>query len=228
MLVLAIDLTTLATAEGSSGYAYWINREFELGIDEADIAQVGTFRAFAALPQARSFFARAHLEPALSQQIEEVIDAVDPLDPRMLRSLLPVPGAVESVQTLAARQQILYVTRRPRGLEQVSRAWLQRAGFPHAERLFFCQSDAEKWLHATSEAEAEEAILLLDSQFFPMVAAYRQFCRQLPDQARRSQGRAALLVFGQMQIPVGNTTPLPVHSCPDWSAVATAQASASI
>ncbi len=227
-MVVAIDLTTLATSEDSGGYAYWINREFELGIAEPELAQLTTFHEFAALPQARGFFARARLEPALSQQIEEVIDHVDPLHPVLLRSLLPREHAIAGVQALAAEHQILYLTRRPRTREDITRAWLKRYEFPYAERLYMCQSEAEKWLHATHEAEPDEAILLIDSQVAPMLMAYRQFCQYLPDQARWSRGRVALLAFSQAPESWKSATPVPVYPFSAWNALPTIRATASI
>ena len=227
-MMFAIDLTTLATSEDSGGYAHWINREFELGIDESELAQLTTFHEFAALPLARGFFARARVEPALSRQIEEVIDRVDPLHPLFLQSLLPREDAVAGVQALAAEHQIVYLTRRPRTREDITRAWLHRSGFPHAQRLFFCQSDAEKWLHAARSAEADEAIVLIDSQVSPMLAAYRQFCLHVPDLARWSRGRIALLAFGRAPELTRSATPVPVYPFPAWKALPTIQAIASI
>lgn len=227
-MVFAIDLTTIATTENSGGYARFLNREFELGIEEADLARADTFRDFASLPQARRFFERAKCEPALSQQIEEIIDGVDPLHPIMLQALLPRAGAVAGVRSLADDQPIIYVTRRPHSCAQITQAWLQQHGFPACDSIYYCQNEAEKWLHALHEATENEAMVLIDCQVAGLIAGYRQFCQSLPDQARRLQGRSALFAFGWTQFPPSVSPPFPLYPCPDWSAIATGRAISTI
>lgn len=101
------DLSTIATTENRSGYGHFLNRE------ETELERVSTFRDVAALPQARRFFSRTQPALTLSQQVEAIIDGVDPLHPLILQTLLPRAGAVEDVQSLTQDQIIDYVTRWP-------------------------------------------------------------------------------------------------------------------
>lgn len=214
--MIAIDFTTISTVENSAAYAWFINREFELDIAPHVLEQLETFRDFATLPQAAPFFARARIEPALSAQIEEVIDAVDFAHPLLLRKLRPVPGAPAAVTELASTHHLVYVTRRPYTNESAMRAWLEQHDFPVAS-LYFCQSDAEKWLRASYGA-GEEEIILIDNQASG-IAAYRQFCGRLPEEARRFQKRSVLLAFASQQ--VRSTLPFPTYPLSSWEDVRT-------
>lgn len=220
--MIAIDLTTLATRENSPAYAWFVNREFELGVEEQKLEQLESFSDFAALPQVASFFARAQRDLRLSEQIEEVIDQVDNANPLLLRKLVPAPGSIESVRELSAIQRLIYVTRRPRLHEASTRVWLQQYNFPGAE-VFFCLSDAEKWLHAMNGANESERIYLVDEQSAG-ISAYRQFGGRMPD-AHKLQRRSCLIAFGRQQKA---SDLLPVHTVNEWEEVINLLATAAI
>lgn len=219
-MLFTIDLTTIATNENSIAYAYSVNREFELGIADSELATLSTFSEFAALPSARSFFHRAQQDASLAQQIDDVIDGTS----ERYRSLivckaLPVCGACEKVTSLAHEHQIIYVTRRAAQDRALTIDWLATHGFPYSDRVYCCSKDAEKLIHALYASSEQEPIMLVDSDIRALVRATRSLAETLPSSAAALIEALTLLAFQCERVPALPSVPFPVLPLPNWDAL---------
>ena len=185
MTHIAIDIDgTITGARNMSIFAQVCNETWHLGIVEERLSMLDYQSLFA---QSELVTYRHKVGEASFQYELGWIN----LDPRVLVSLEPAPGVVESIRALETRGSVAYYTARyvaqlpeqSRAMAEATTQWLQEHGFPQAARVVFCESPHGKLAFLAQQLvkETQEIIMIDDrySRLLEGIAACDQPTRDL-------------------------------------------------
>ena len=155
-MLFALDIDgTIATS--GNWFAQWMTKEAGIAVPEDELARVQygvewwQLPAIRALSHERRAELRAHAH-AHHKDLDHLANSV------------PIPGAREALQWLLDEEsgsRIIYTTCRPGAGQQITRAWLERYGFPSSENVYTCERYHSKFIHAHSQAGAKEPVVLI-------------------------------------------------------------------
>lgn len=130
---------------------------------------------------------------------------------------VPIPGAMEAMQTLLQHGKILYVTCRKWHCRGLSSAWLKKHGFPEYKQVRCCSRYYVKFLEARRIAEPKEPIILIDDLAEKMVRAFRALVIHDRKRATGIIKRLTVVAIGETEPPTFPfKVPFPVLALPSW------------
>lgn len=209
-MLFAIDIDgTIATS--GNWFARWLATESGLSISEETLSGITygvefwQLPAVCALSQDQREFLREHAH-AHHKDLDR------------LANHIPIPGAREALHFLVAEgARLMYTTCRPSDSQQLTREWLARYDFPCTEQVYTCDRYHEKFIHAHSQAEQDEPVIVIDDQISKLVPAFRLLVKYERPLALKLILRIALVQIGAEEPPTFPfDVPFPVLACPSW------------
>ncbi|MEO9030225.1 MAG: hypothetical protein ABI413_15570 [Ktedonobacteraceae bacterium] len=196
MTHIAIDIDGTITGERNRNvFAQVCNETWQLGIEDERLMMLDYHRLFAQ-PELVTY--RQKVGEASFQYELGWIN----LDPRVLVSLDPAPGAAESIKRLEVMGSVAYYTARyvaqlpekSQAMAEATKQWLHEQGFPQAASVIFCESPKEKLALLAHQLTTEaQAIVMIDDRYPKLLEVIAAF-----DQARQAILRRflTLVAFG--------------------------------
>ena len=196
MTHIAIDIDGTITGERNRTiFAQVCNETWQLGIEEERLSILDYHSLFA---QPELVIYRQKVGEASFQYELGWIN----LDPRVLVSLDPAPGATEGIRALEKMGSVAYYTARyvaqlpekSRDMADATRQWLQERGFPQAERVIFCESPKGKLaLLAQQLTKEAQDIVMIDDRYPRLIEVIEECDQPTQDLFRRY---LTLVAFG--------------------------------
>jgi hypothetical protein len=134
--------------------------------------------------------------------------------PAILARHEALPGALVGAWRLDGVGDVGYATVRAPDVEQITRDWLYREGFPKPERLVMCQSVAHK-LQALSQYGGR--MVLIDDRWHKALEVWPRLEEHAPDVAADLRQRLTLVAFGATQADLPESSVVPVVPLPTWA-----------
>nr|BBH85259.1 hypothetical protein KTC_00100 [Thermosporothrix sp. COM3] len=217
-MFFAIDIDgTIAHDERDRGYARYLNRMLHLGMRDEVLEQIETLADLFCLPEVEAFVRR---EPDAEQLWRGALKQAQH-DAEVQEGLVPLPGAVEGVKTLATLGTVAYITcRRGESWERTSQ-WLKRHGFPAAERLFPCAHYHDKYVAVFMQAASREPVVFIDDRVPDLIRSFKRLVGEQKEVAVSLYRRMGLLAFGYEalpeRLPSSFVSRVPVGVLPSWT-----------
>ena len=171
------------------------------------IEALTSYSAFFDLPQVKAFCERIEMPRRLFEASRE--RAVT--RPEIVSQFAIIPGAVEALRQLAARDAICYYTVRKPEVEETTRQWLEQHEFPHPHQVVLCRSVLGKLRQLYErEQSSSERFILIDDRVAQMIdeynklasGDYQQMLPQWREIAAFLQTRVTLVAFGVPSISI--------------------------
>lgn len=213
-MLFAVDIDgTIATYQGTTAYAPYLNRVLALGLPEEIEGESGTAYALTA---AERIYAYVETSPEHKDRYQAAIHEAQ-FAADVQERAIPIQGAVETMHWFAAQGTLLYVTCRKQATQHVTQAWLARYGFPRPDRVTCCETYYHKYITAYQYAGKREPLLLIDDRVRDLVLSFRGLVENQRNIAASICQRAALVAFGHEQLPpLPSRLPFPVIPLPSW------------
>ena len=134
--------------------------------------------------------------------------------PDVARQHEVLPDALIGVWQLDGVGEVFYATARKPDVEQITRDWLSREGFPKPEHVIFCQGVSEKLL---AIAEHPGPLILVDDRWRQLLSILEEYGEHRV--LRGLHDRLTLVAFGSSQADMPASSVVPVVPIPEWSSI---------
>lgn len=196
MIQIAIDIDgTIATERDMLIFAQVCNETWQLEIPRERLGELN-YHSLLAQPEIK-----AHRQKVGETAFRYELGWIN-LDPRVLRSLIVAPGAIEGIKKLEEMGSIAYYTARytadfpekSKAMAEATKQWLQEQGFPQAAQVVFCDSPKGKLaLFASQLAPEAQDVVMIDDRYSKLLEVITEFDSPVQDLFRRS---LTLVAFG--------------------------------
>ena len=136
--------------------------------------------------------------------------------PAVLARHETLPGALIGAWRLDGAGDVGYATVRAPDVEQITRDWLYREGFPKPERLVMCQSVAQKVL---ALARSPGRLVLVDDRWRKALEVWPLIVKHDSTLAVDLRQRLTLVAFGASQADLPEASVVPVVALPNWAQI---------
>lgn len=214
-MFFAVDIDGVL-ARDITGYATYLNRYFQLGIEQSVIESLSGYAQFIELEAVRSFVRGNESRATEFNRVAKEAQYA----PLVQQMRVPIDGAVEAVRHIAEQYRLRYVTCRYSSTLEVTQNWLERYGFPTPESVSCCEEGIhQKYLVAYQMANADEPLVFIDDLATALMTSFAALIKYHYQDAKALRKRCALLAFGHSQAPEWplNKPMYPVWPLPDWS-----------
>src|SRR5262249_16723831 len=132
-MFFAIDIDGVL-ARDTIGYATYLNRHFQLSVEQSVIDGLTGYAQFIELEAVRSFVRGNEDRATEFNRVAKEAQYV----PLVQQMKVPIDGAVEAVHYIAEQYPFKYITCRHTSTLDVTQNWLERYGFPCPENVSCC------------------------------------------------------------------------------------------
>jgi len=214
-MFFAVDIDGVL-ARDITGYATYLNRYFQLGIEQSVIESLTDYAQFIKLEAVRSFVRGNESRATEFNHVAKEAQYA----PLVQQMRVPIDGAVEAVHHIAELYHFRYVTCRYASTLDVTQDWLERHGFPRPRDVSCCAEGIhQKYLVAYQMAEADEPLVFIDDLASALMTSFAALIKYHYQDAKVLRKRCTLLAFGHTSAPEWpfNKPLYPVWPLLNWS-----------